>query len=135
MREIKGNSSLLALHLRSEDLVGEGSQFFCRESDFIQLASHRYGSGKAFAAHQHHVAPRNADKTQEVLVVLSGAMQADIYDHDSSLAESFILGKGDIIVLLDGGHGFTALEEGTHFLELKNGPYPGAEKDRFRLFQ
>lgn len=135
MREIKGHSGLLALHLQAEDLASEGSHFFCRESDFIQLASHRYGAGKAFTAHQHHPSPRVAERTQEVLILLSGSLKADIYDHDRSLAESFTIKQGEVIVLLDGGHGFTALSEGACFLELKNGPYPGAEKDRFRLFQ
>ena len=36
--------------------------------------------------------------------------------------ESKILGKGDVILFTDGGHGFTFLEN-TQMVEIKQGPY------------
>ena len=41
--------------------------------------------------------------------------------------------EGDILILLTGGHGYEILTEGTQVLEVKNGPYVGAEADRRRL--
>jgi len=39
----------------------------------------------------------------------------------------------ETLILLKGGHGYEILEDGTRVLEVKNGPYPGAEVDRRRL--
>lgn len=40
---------------------------------------------------------------------------------------------GDIIILLRGGHGYSIIEDDTQVLEVKNGPYLGAEVDRRRI--
>ena len=41
------------------------------------------------------------------------------------------LREGDILLMVDGGHGFRMLED-TVFLEIKQGPYTGIEdKERF----
>lgn len=135
MREIRSDAELLAIYIPSGSAFSKGSRFFCRDEDFIQLASHGYEKGKVVLPHQHKKEPRLAEKTQEILVIVNGALKADLYDDKHQIVDSLILNKGDIIVLLAGGHGFTALTDDTRFLEMKNGPYPGAEKDRFRLFE
>jgi hypothetical protein len=43
------------------------------------------------------------------------------------------LERGDTIILLNGGHGYEILSDNTKVLEVKNGPYVGADKDRERL--
>ncbi len=136
MREIKSEQGdLLAIHIAANAPEKQGSQFYCSDDDFIQVASHQYPAGKIFAAHQHKEVDRKVTLTQEVLFVQKGALQAAIFDLEKKMIESFILHQGDLIVLLKGGHGFTVLSEETRFLEVKNGPYLGAEADRFRLFQ
>ncbi|MEZ5044605.1 MAG: hypothetical protein R2828_32215 [Saprospiraceae bacterium] len=135
MREIKSEAGdLLAIHISATTSTKEGSEFYCQDSDFIQLASHQYPAGKVFAAHQHKIVERAVTLTQEVLFLQKGAMQAAIFDLERKMVASFTLNKGDLLVLLQGGHGFTVLEQDTRFLEIKNGPYLGAEADRFRLF-
>jgi len=37
------------------------------------------------------------------------------------------------LILLEGGHGFFIKEDDTVILEVKNGPYLGAEMDRHRI--
>jgi len=133
IRSEKGE--LLAIHLPAQTPVQEGSQFFSADEDFIQLARHKYPTGKEFAAHQHHPVERQATLTQEVLILQEGSMQAVIFDLEKNEVASFRMEKGDVIMLLQGGHGFTVLSEDTQFIEVKNGPYLGAEVDRFRLFQ
>ena len=135
MQEIRGKTDLLAIYIPSRETISKGSRFFCSDDDFIQFATHGYEKGKVVLPHQHRKEPRPVDKTQEVLVIVSGSLRADIYDYDQQVRDSVILNKGDIIVLLAGGHGFTMLSDDTHFLEIKNGPYLGAERDRFRLFE
>jgi len=45
----------------------------------------------------------------------------------------FEAGAGDVVILLRGGHGYDIIEDGTQVLEVKNGPYLGAEADRRRI--
>lgn len=137
MPEIRSEKGeLLAVHIPAQASARkEGSQFYSADEDFIQLATHRYSKGKEFIAHQHHAVERQATLTQEVLILQEGAMQAAIFDLEKNMVASFTLEKGDVVMLLQGGHGFTVLADNTRFLEVKNGPYLGAEVDRFRLFQ
>ena len=46
---------------------------------------------------------------------------------------SFEAAEGDVVVLLWGGHGYSVLEDNTQVLEVKTGPYVGAELDRRRI--
>ena len=52
---------------------------------------------------------------------------------DENFVEKLIAKEGDTLILLRGGHGYKVLEDGTQVLEIKNGPYVGAEKDRRRI--
>jgi hypothetical protein len=66
-----------------------------------------------------------------VLFVKTGKIQIDFYDDNKSYLESRILNGGDVILLANGGHGLTMLEE-TEIIEVKQGPYAGeADKTHF----
>jgi mannose-6-phosphate isomerase-like protein (cupin superfamily) len=70
--------------------------------------------------------------TQEVLVIKKGKLRVDFYDEYEEYLESRILGAGDVILLVSGGHGFKVLEE-LEMIEIKQGPYAGdADKVRFQ---
>jgi hypothetical protein len=56
-----------------------------------------------------------------------------IYTLDAEEVETLILEAGDVLVLLSSGHGYRILEDGTRVIEIKNGPYPGADVDRRRI--
>ncbi len=60
-------------------------------------------------------------------------MKADIYSEKIQLVESLELRKNDALILLRGGHGFEIIDDDTQVLEVKNGPYLGADKDRERI--
>ena len=69
--------------------------------------------------------------TSEVLVVKKGRCQVDIYNNLKEPVATRELRQGDILLLVDGGHGFRMLED-TIFVEIKQGPYTGLEeKERF----
>ena len=79
------------------------------------------------------IAQRELLRTQEVVFVKDGRIRADIYTEKEKFLKSVELGKGDTIILLNGGHGYEILEDNTKVLEVKNGPYVGAGKDRKRI--
>jgi hypothetical protein len=68
-----------------------------------------------------------------MLFVLQGKVRATVFSEDREPVEVVELGQGDAMVLLRGGHGYEILMDGTKVIEVKNGPYPGPEKDRERI--
>lgn len=132
MREIIKNEEVLARHILKED-IHEGLNFFSQDQELIQAGAWGYDAGKELLAHIHNVVPRTVTRTCEVLYVISGMLEADIFDLDERLIDTFRVKEGEILMLLECGHGYRILENGTKVLEIKNGPYPGAEADRYRI--
>jgi oxalate decarboxylase/phosphoglucose isomerase-like protein (cupin superfamily) len=110
-----------------------GLSFFTEDQHFIQVGSWNYASGKELQAHVHNRVDRAVERTQEVVYVRKGRLLASVYAADGTLVREVTVSAGDTIVLFDGGHGYRILEDGTEVLEVKNGPYPGAEADRTRI--
>lgn len=133
MREIKKNGVVLARHITPADF-GKGLQFFSQDSDFVQVGLwSNYEAEQKTNPHIHYEFNRIASRTQEALYVISGSFAMDIYDLEKRLVETVSVGQGEILVLLDCGHGCTITSDNTTVLEVKNGPYAGAEKDRHRF--
>ena len=81
--------------------------------------------------HVHRPLERHLVGTSEVLIVRRGRCEIDIYNNERELVATRELRHGDIMLMVDGGHGFRMLED-TVFLEVKQGPYTGIEeKERF----
>jgi len=130
--KITDNGQVLAIIIR--DAVWEkGLHFFSAEEDFQQVGIWGYDKGHKLAPHIHLDAPRMVARTQEVIFIKNGRLRADIYNENKKYLTSVELNKGDTAILLCGGHGYEILEDNTKVLEIKNGPYPGAEKDRERI--
>jgi len=123
---------ILSIVIRGEDWE-EGLNFVSSDEDCQQVGIWGYGKGQRLAPHIHLVAPRGVLRTQEVIFVKDGRIRADIYTEKEELLESVELKTGDTIILLNGGHGYEILDDNTKVLEVKNGPYPGALRDRKRV--
>jgi hypothetical protein len=109
------------------------STVFLTPAEFTQqLGFVVYPSGGEVKPHLHRSLERKIKGTSEVLLVRKGRCEVDIYDHAKELVATRELREGDILLLIDGGHGFRMLEE-TVFVEIKQGPYAGLnEKERFQ---
>ncbi len=127
--KIMHSQEILALILRDSDWQ-EGLNFLSQSSDYQQVGTWWYNAGKKLNAHIHLPEQRVVLYTQEVLFIKKGAVRAYIYSQDETLVHTADLFEGDVIVLLRGGHGYRILQDGTKVLEVKNGPYVGADKDR-----
>ena len=132
MYEIKKGSDKIAVKLGTDD-IKDGLNFFTEDDDFIQVGGWRYPEGKKLLAHKHEHVPRQIMHTQEIVFVVRGGLRAFIYDDDDAFLEELVLAPGEAIILFRGGHGYEVTENDTVVLEVKNGPYPGAEIDRRRL--
>jgi len=105
---------------------------FITPSDFSQqLAYIKHPEGHLIEAHRHNLINRKVFYTQEVLIIKKGKLQVDLYDEDNNYLESRVLESGDVILLASGGHGFKVLEE-LEMYEVKQGPYVGDDKIRFK---
>lgn len=133
MYEIKIGNTVLARHITQDD-IEPGLNFFSGDKEFIQVGVWgHYEEGKELQAHIHNAFDRVSSRTYEVLYVIKGGVEASIYGLDEKFIEKCSISQGEILVLLECGHGYKILSEDTTVLEIKNGPYAGAEKDRYRF--
>ena len=126
---ITGNGRKLAMVLHGSEWP-DGLQIYTPESEFIQVGTWAYSEGKVLKAHAHRECPRVAARTQEVVHVVRGRILATIFDSDDVAVTEIELGPADTLVVFEAGHGYRVLENGTRVLEVKNGPYPGLDKDK-----
>ncbi|MCP4179889.1 MAG: hypothetical protein GY756_19175 [bacterium] len=129
---IEKDGKILAKHIPDLDWK-DGLAFYSDDNDYIQVGSWVYDEGKELARHIHNEVERKVIRTQEVLYIRKGKIEATIFDLDGNFVDSFEASAGDTVILLESGHGYKILEDGTQVLEVKNGPYLGADVDRRRF--
>jgi mannose-6-phosphate isomerase-like protein (cupin superfamily) len=129
-REIVHQNRLLGI-IVSASFNEPGIHFFTPNQMSQQLAYMRHPAGKVIQPHVHNAVPREVHFTQEVLVIKSGKLRVDFYTESKEYLESYVLNAGDVILLIEGGHGFEILEE-VEMFEIKQGPYVG-EQDKVRF--
>jgi mannose-6-phosphate isomerase-like protein (cupin superfamily) len=130
IEEVRFDGILYALIVRS-DFHHPGVRFFTPGDFSQQLGYMSHPSGHRIEPHVHREVLRNVRRTQEVLVVRKGRLKVDFYDERRQGVGSRVLGPGDVILLVEGGHGFEVLEA-CEMIEIKQGPYMGDE-DKIRF--
>jgi len=129
--EIRTSDGIL-LAYKIDKNFQQGLTPYSNEKDFLQVLSWNYSAGTHLPPHSHLSSPRKIAHTQELIIILSGRLRAQIFDKKRLPVNNIILEAGETMVFLRGGHGYEILEDDTRVLEIKNGPYPGADKDRER---
>ena len=109
-----------------KDFEKQGIHFFTPNDYSQQLAYMSHRTGKEIQPHVHKKVQREVHYTQETLFIRKGKLQVDFYSDDQIYLESRVLGAGDVILLIKGGHGFKVLED-LEMFEVKQGPYAGDE--------
>lgn len=130
VEEITHSGRLLALII-SGRFREPGIHFFTPADFSQQLAYMEHPAGKQIAPHVHNPVAREVHYTQEVLFIRKGLLRVDFYDHSQAYLESRLLEAGDVILLIEGGHGFEVIED-VEMIEVKQGPYAG-EQDKTRF--
>jgi hypothetical protein len=122
------NEQTLAYILHTSDLPDR--TFFATPDDCLQQVGFIvHGAGSEIARHFHVPVERAIVGTPEVLVLLKGRCEIDVYDRERALVATRELRPGDVMVMVGGGHGFRMLED-TAMLEIKQGPYFGPDEKR-----
>ena len=124
----EGNNLAIIVY---NEFKSDGIHFFTNNDSTQQLAYMNHKSGKIIEPHVHNSIKREILTTNEVLLIKKGKLKVDFYSQQQMYLESRILTKGDVILLLNGGHGFHVLED-LEMFEVKQGPYLG-ELDKIRF--
>jgi hypothetical protein len=130
LETVVAGTETLALIVRGT-IDAPGISFFTPNDYSQQLAYMQHPAGKQIVAHDHKRVQRAVTRTLEVLFVRKGKLRVDFYDESRCYVESRVLGGGDVILLVAGGHGFEVLEP-VEMFEVKQGPYAGDE-DKTRI--
>ena len=130
IEHIRHHKALLAIIVRNS-YQKEGISFFTENDLSQQLAYMQHPAGKQIQPHVHNPVPREVYYTQEVLFIKKGNLRVDFYSNEQIYLQSKTLVAGDVVLLVQGGHGFEVLEE-LEMFEVKQGPYAG-EKDKTRF--
>lgn len=124
------NGKLLAVIIY-DSYNASGVNFFTPNELSQQVAHMAHRKGKVIDAHVHNPVHREVFYTQEALFIKSGKLRVDFYDESRNYLESRLLGSGDVILLVSGGHGFEVIED-LRMIEVKQGPYvDDRDKTRF----
>lgn len=100
----------------------DGIEFYTDENYSQQLGYMKRPAKYQVRPHKHNINERKVQKTQEVLFIRSGLIEVSFYSDDGDLLGKRRLGKGDVIMLCDGGHGLEFLVD-SELIEVKQGPY------------
>ena len=131
IERINNKDLRLAIIIRST-YNNNGIEFFSNDNDSQQLGFMTREKGYEIIPHRHNLIKRKVEVTQEVLFIKSGSVKVDFYDNQENYIKSSTLNNGDVILLIDGGHGFFMLEK-SEIIEVKQGPDCGSEdKVRFK---
>tara|TARA_B100001057_G_scaffold501279_1_gene623112 strand:+ start:9681 stop:10073 length:393 start_codon:yes stop_codon:yes gene_type:complete len=124
------NQKLVAEIVKLEDIQSERHFYTYDDQDF-QLASFSFKENTEVARHIHNKQERKINSTSEVIVLIQGGLDVDIYDDNKNLIKNLILEEGDTIIFYSGGHGIKANKD-SKFIEVKQGPYnPLTDKELF----
>jgi hypothetical protein len=129
---LKSKDTLLAIVVRSGVKSEKKYNFLTGNEQPFQLGVSFYPGGEVIKGHAHLARTTTVESIQEFILVSEGRTRIHLYDDaDEHVAET-ILGPGDAVLLLAGGHGFDILEN-TKLVEVKQGPYEDKAKDK-RVF-
>ncbi len=123
---------LLAVLCQKTDIEGVRRDL-SPSDECLQVACKKLNTSDTFRPHKHLTVHRETSQTQEVWIILGGAVEITLYDLNDEVIYRGRLESGDCFITLRGGHGFEVLEDDTILYEIKNGPYWGQESDKVFL--
>ncbi len=128
---VRSEGDALLCYIMRGGSLPAATEFVTPPEVTMQVGQIVHPRGHEISRHEHRPQERHISGTVEVLLVQQGRCEMDVYNSQRCLVATRELRVGDIVVLLDCGHGFRMLED-TVLLEVKQGPYVGpGEKEQF----
>ena len=116
--------------------VGEYSnhekvKFFSDPSESLQVGSLLFHKGDSVQPHIHRSKDvGTAYPIVEMILVIRGTTDVDIYDEERKLVTTVTITAGTILLLRRGGHGFRFPQYDTRLLDIRCGPYVDKKNDK-----
>ena len=131
IENITHKKKILAIIIRSTYQKKKDVNFFTKKNLIQQVAYMNHAKNHLIQPHTHKKIVRKISGTSEVLIILDGKLRVDFYSKKKSFVKSKVINKNDIIILLNGGHGFKVIKN-CKFIEIKQGPFISSkDKKRF----
>ena len=124
IEKVTDGKNLLALIIRKKNYPKKiGTNFISGHKDSLQLGFINYPTEHIIKPHFHLKRKKIIDTCPEVLIVQKGILNVFFYKKNKQKINIVKkLKSGDIIVLLQGGHGFKVSKK-ISLIEIKQGPY------------
>ena len=123
------NDEVVATVIYAEE-IEPGVYFYGENSNSLQVGKQLRKKGETIKPHRHLPVKIQREETlQEALYIERGKVKVIFYDAQWKEFDTRVLNRGDMILLIRGGHGFEMLEE-TVMVEIKEGPYNPASTQR-----
>ena len=113
-------------------LVKKETTFLSPDKSSFQFGILAHKKGFKEPPHYHRKFKRTINDLQQMFLVQKGKVRVDLYSDDKKLIRKIILKKGDSIVLIDGIHAITVLED-MQCISVKQGPFLGAKFDKVNV--
>jgi len=131
IKKITHKKKLLAIIIDEKKFFNRGVNFVTPNFLALQLGFINHKSKTFIKPHIHNSYLRKIKKTTEVLLVRKGLLRVDFYDKRKKYLLSKVIKKNQILILVDGSHGFKIIKE-CLIIEIKQGPFNLAlDKKRF----
>ena len=129
--QIKDKGILLSVFGDTSD-IHSGSTFYEDNKPHpLEWGIFQLENNFSLQRHIHKIRPRITPHiTMEFFFIIQGKLKADIYNQEKERVASIVLKPGNFLCSYSGGHSFKSLENDTKFIEVKNGPFVGAEADK-----
>ena len=131
IEKIINKRKLLALIVRGKYRNKKGITFFTPNESTQQFGYMKHEKKHVIKPHLHKRRLTKIFYTTEVILILKGVLRVDFYTSLKKYLFSKILREKDIIMLVDGGHGFKILKD-IEMIEIKQGPY-SLSKDKIKF--
>ena len=131
IENIKHKKKLYALIVRKKFRIKSGVNFFTSQEATQQFGYMKHKKNHLIMPHKHNKRLTKILITTEVIILFKGILRVDFYGKKNEYLFSKKVYAGDIIMLVNGGHGFKVLKD-VEMLEVKQGPYSlAADKVKF----
>ena len=122
IEKVKYKKKLYALIVRGKYRNKRGINFFTPKEATQQFGYMKHKKGHIIQPHKHRKRLTRIMTTTEVILLLKGSLKIDFYNEKRKYLLSKILNEKDIVMLVDGGHGFKVIKD-VEMIEVKQGPY------------
>ena len=113
---------LFGLIVRRQFRKKSGINFFTDNDAIQQFGYMKHKKNFLIKPHLHKKRQTKILFTSEVIIVLKGILRVDFYDNKKKYIFSKKVYGNDIVMLVNGGHGFKVIKD-IEMIEVKQGPY------------